>query len=115
GGQLRGERPDDRGLRGALLAAHQDAPDPGGNRVQQQRELQVVHADDGAEGIGGVQSATFRLTWATRRPFPAGAVREVTDSGARSTRSAAVTSMPRTWASAARMTPASQTATPRSE
>src|SRR5690606_11680306 len=102
---------DDCGLRGALLAAHQDAPDPGGDRVQQQRQFQIVHADDGAEGIVGVQSVTFRLIWAIRQPFPV-ETRAVVDKGVMSMRSAAVTSTPRAWASAARMTPESQTAIP---
>ncbi len=50
-GQQLAEAADDGGLRGAFLPAHQDPADRGRNRVEQQRELQIRHADDRGEGI----------------------------------------------------------------
>ena len=49
GRQQRGQRPHGRRLRGALLPAHQHPADAGVNGVEQQREPQVVVADDGGE------------------------------------------------------------------
>jgi len=46
------QRPHCGRLAGALLAPDQDAPDRGVNRVEHQRQLHVVLADDGGEGIG---------------------------------------------------------------
>ncbi len=54
GGQQPGQRPHHGGLGGALLAAHQHPADLRRHRVEQQREAQVVHADDRGEGIAGV-------------------------------------------------------------
>ena len=48
-GQERRERADRRRLRGALLPAHQHPAHPGVHRVEQQREPQVVMADDRGE------------------------------------------------------------------
>jgi hypothetical protein len=52
-GHERRKGPHRRRLGGALLAAHQHTADGRGHRVQQQREPQVVLADDGRERKGG--------------------------------------------------------------
>lgn len=50
-GQERGEGAHDGGFRGALLTSDQHTADRRGDGVDQQRQFQVVHADDRAEGV----------------------------------------------------------------
>jgi hypothetical protein len=52
GRQDGGQGADRRRFGGALLAAHEHAADGGGDGVEQQGQAHVVHADDGAEGVG---------------------------------------------------------------
>ena len=68
GGQQRAETADDRRLRRSFLTADEDTADGRGDRVEQQRELQVRHADDGGEGIQRcVGAAVRRLPLVTGR------------------------------------------------